>query len=280
MAMNINWYPGHMKKTKEEIEKNLKLVDIVLEIIDARIPESSRNPMLADILGDKPRMIIMNKADLADPKENQKWINKFKNEGIIALPINSKERIKVNRIYDTAKEVLKDKYKKHEERKIDNPLIRMMVVGVPNSGKSTFINNIAQRKGARVGNRPGVTQTKQWIKTNSNLQLLDTPGVLWPKFDEKTGLHLSYTNAIKDEVVSMEDLTLYFLKEIAKEYPENLKDRYGVDPNMEAIDIYEAIAKRRGAIIAGGDFDYTRTATIVLNDFRTGKLGRITLEKI
>ncbi|WP_296114156.1 ribosome biogenesis GTPase YlqF [uncultured Anaerococcus sp.] len=280
MALNINWYPGHMKKTKEEIEKNLKLVDIVLEIIDARIPESSRNPMLADILGDKPRMIIMNKADLADPKENQKWINKFKNEGIIALPINSKERIKVNRIYDTAKEVLKDKYKKHEERKIDNPLIRMMVVGVPNSGKSTFINNIAQRKGARVGNRPGVTQTKQWIKTNSNLQLLDTPGVLWPKFDEKTGLHLSYTNAIKDEVVSMEDLTLYFLKEIAKEYPENLKDRYGVDPNMEAIDIYEAIAKRRGAIIAGGDFDYTRTATIVLNDFRTGKLGRITLEKI
>ena len=236
--------------------------------------------MLDDILGDKPRMIIMNKADLADAKENQKWINKFKNEGIIALPINSKERIKVNRIYDTAKEVLKDKYKKHEERKIDNPLIRMMVVGVPNSGKSTFINNIAQRKGARVGNRPGVTQTKQWIKTNSNLQLLDTPGVLWPKFDEKTGLHLSYTNAIKDEVVSMEDLTLYFLKEIAKEYPENLKDRYGVDPNMEAIDIYEAIAKRRGAIIAGGDFDYTRTATIVLNDFRTGKLGRITLEKI
>lgn len=269
-----------MKKTKEEIEKNLKLVDIVLEIIDARIPESSRNPMLDDILGDKPRMIIMNKADLADPKENQKWINKFKNDGIIALPINSKERIKVNKIYDKAKDVLKDKFKKHEEKEIDNPLIRMMVVGVPNSGKSTFINNIAQRKGARVGNRPGVTQTKQWIKTNSNLQLLDTPGVLWPKFDEKTGLHLSYTNAIKDEVVSMEDLTLYFLKEIAKEYPENLKDRYGVDPNMEAIDIYEAIAKRRGAIIAGGDFDYTRTATIVLNDFRTGKLGRITLEKI
>ena len=280
MALNINWYPGHMKKTKEEIEKNLKLVDIVLEIIDARIPESSRNPMLDDILGDKPRMIIMNKADLADPKENQKWINKFKNDGIIALPINSKERIKVNKIYDKAKDVLKDKFKKHEEKEIDNPLIRMMVVGVPNSGKSTFINNIAQRKGARVGNRPGVTQTKQWIKTNSNLQLLDTPGVLWPKFDEKTGLHLSYTNAIKDEVVSMEDLTLYFLKEIAKEYPENLKDRYGVDPNMEAIDIYEAIAKRRGAIIAGGDFDYTRTATIVLNDFRTGKLGRITLEKI
>lgn len=280
MALNINWYPGHMKKTKEEIEKNLKLVDIVLEIIDARIPESSRNPMLDDILKDKPRLIIMNKVDLSDPKENQKWINKFKNDGIVAIPMNSKERINVGKIYDIAREILADKFKKHEEKDIDNPLIRMMIVGVPNSGKSTFINNVAQRKGARVGNRPGVTQAKQWIKTNSNLQLLDTPGVLWPKFDDRTGLHLSYTNAIKDEVVSIEDLTLYFLKEMAKEYPENLKERYGVDPTMEAIDIYEAIAKKRGAIIAGGDFDYTRTATIILNDFRSGKLGRITLEKI
>lgn len=280
MALNINWYPGHMKKTKEDIEKNLKLVDIVLEIIDARIPESSRNPMLDEILKDKPRMIIMNKSDLADPKENQRWINKFKNDGIIALPMNSKERINVGKIYDMAREILADKFKKYEEKEIENPIIRMMIVGVPNSGKSTFINNVAQRKGARVGNRPGVTQTKQWIKTNSNLQLLDTPGVLWPKFDDRTGLHLSYTNAIKDEILNIEDLTLYFLRELAESYPENLKERYGVDPSMEAIDIYEAIAKRRGAIIAGGDFDYTRTATIILNDFRTGKLGRITLEKI
>lgn len=280
MALNINWYPGHMKKTKEDIEKNLKLVDIVLEIIDARIPESSRNPMLDDILKDKPRMIIMNKSDLADSKENQRWINKFKNDGIIALPMNSKEKINVGKIYDMAREILADKFKKYEEKEIENPIIRMMIVGVPNSGKSTFINNVANRKGARVGNRPGVTQTKQWIKTNSNLQLLDTPGVLWPKFDDRTGLHLSYTNAIKDEILNIEDLTLYFLKEMAEEYPENLKERYGVDPTMEAIDIYEAIAKRRGAIISGGDFDYTRTATIILNDFRTGKLGRITLEKI
>lgn len=280
MALNINWYPGHMKKTKEDIEKNLKLVDIVLEIIDARIPESSRNPMLDDILKDKPRMIIMNKSDLADPKENQRWINKFKNDGIIALPMNSKEKINVGKIYDMARKILADKFRKYEEKEIENPIIRMMIVGVPNSGKSTFINNVANRKGARVGNRPGVTQTKQWIKTNSNLQLLDTPGVLWPKFDDRTGLHLSYTNAIKDEILNIEDLTLYFLKEMAEEYPENLKERYGVDPTMEAIDIYEAIAKRRGAIISGGDFDYTRTATIILNDFRTGKLGRITLEKI
>ena len=280
MALNINWYPGHMKKTKEEIVKNLKLVDIVLEIIDARIPESSRNPMLDEILADKPRMIIMNKSDLADPKENQKWINKFKNDGIIALPMNSKEKINTKRIYDQAREVLKEKFEKNKEKEIENPLIRMMIVGIPNSGKSTFINNVSQKKGARVGNRPGVTQTKQWIKTNSNLQLLDTPGVLWPKFDDRTGLHLSFTNAIKDEILNIEDLTLYFLREMAEEYPENLKERYGIDPTMEAIDIYEAIAKKRGAIISGGDFDYTRTATIILNDFRTGKLGRITLEKL
>ena len=280
MALNINWYPGHMKKTKEEIVKNLKLVDIVLEIIDARIPESSRNPMLDEILADKPRMIIMNKSDLADPKENQKWINKFKKDGIIALPMNSKEKINTKRIYDQAREVLKEKFEKNKEKEIENPLIRMMIVGIPNSGKSTFINNVSQKKGARVGNRPGVTQTKQWIKTNSNLQLLDTPGVLWPKFDDRTGLHLSFTNAIKDEILNIEDLTLYFLREMAEEYPENLKERYGVDPNTEAIDIYEAIAKKRGAIIGGGDFDYTRTATIILNDFRSGKLGRISLEKL
>lgn len=280
MTMNINWFPGHMKKTKELIIDNLKLVDIVLEIIDGRIPKSSRNPMLDEIIADKPRMIIMNKSDLSDPVYNKEWIQKFKDEGIPAIAMNSKDKVPVDKIYREAKNLLGEKFKKNEEKNIDNPLIRMMIVGVPNSGKSTFINKVSKKKGARVGNRPGITQTKQWIKTGSNIQLLDTPGVLWPKFEEKIGLHLSFTNAIKDEILNIEDLTLYFLKEMAKEYPENLKERYGVDPSSEAIDIYEAIAKKRGAIIAGGDFDYTRTASIILNDFRTGKLGRITLEKL
>ena len=277
--MNINWYPGHMKKTKEDIENNLKLVDIVLEIIDARIPDSSRNPMLDEILGDKPRMVILNKSDLADKDLNKAWINKFKKDGIPSTLMNSKEVINTKRIYDLAKETLSEKFAKNEAKNIENPTIRMMIVGIPNAGKSTFINNVAKRKGAGVGNRPGVTKSKQWIKTGSNIELLDTPGVLWPKFDEETGLHLSYTHAIKDEVLNIEDLTLKFLEQIKEDYPESLEERYGVDSNLPALEIYEAIAKKRGAVTKGGDFDYTRTANIILTDFRSGKLGRITLER-
>lgn len=279
MTMNINWFPGHMKKTKEIIINNLKLVDVVLEIIDSRIPISSRNPMIDEIVADKPRMIIMNKSDLSDPEENKKWAKKFREEGIPALLMNSKENVPVDKIYKEARTLLKDKFEKNEKKNIDNPMIRMMIVGVPNSGKSTFINKVSKKKGAKVGNRPGITQTKQWIKTGSNIQLLDTPGILWPKFEEKIGLHLSFTNAIKDEVLNIEDLTLKFLEEMKENNPEALVDRYGVDPALPALEIYEAIAKKRGAIISGGDFDYTRTANIILNDFRSGKLGKITLEK-
>lgn len=279
MTMNINWFPGHMKKTKEIIINNLKLVDVVLEIIDSRIPISSRNPMIDEIVADKPRMIIMNKSDLSDPEENKKWVKKFREEGIPALLMNSKENVPVDKIYKEARTLLRDKFEKNEKNNIDNPMIRMMIVGVPNSGKSTFINKVSKKKGAKVGNRPGITQTKQWIKTDSNIQLLDTPGILWPKFEEKIGLHLSFTNAIKDEVLNIEDLTLKFLEEMKENNPDALVDRYGVDPALPALEIYEAIAKKRGAIISGGDFDYTRTANIILNDFRSGKLGKITLEK-
>lgn len=279
MTMNINWFPGHMKKTKEIIIDNLKLVDVVLEIIDSRIPISSRNPMIDEIVADKPRMIIMNKSDLSDPEENKKWVKKFRDEGIPALLMNSKENVPVDKIYKEARTLLKEKFEKNEKMNIDNPMIRMMIVGVPNSGKSTFINKVSKKKGAKVGNRPGITQTKQWIKTSSNIQLLDTPGILWPKFEEKIGLHLSFTNAIKDEVLNIEDLTLKFLEEMKENNPEALVERYGIDPALPALEIYEAIAKKRGAIISGGDFDYTRTANIILNDFRSGKLGKITLEK-
>ena len=279
MAMNINWYPGHMKKTKEEIQNNLKLVDIVLEIIDARIPDSSRNPMLDEILGDKPRLIIMNKADLADSGINKMWIDKFKEEKVPAILINSKEKINVSKIYDLAKAELREKFQRNEEKNIEDKTIRMMIVGVPNAGKSTFINNVSKRKSANVGNKPGITRTKQWIRTKENIDLLDTPGVLWPKFDEETGLNLSYTHAIKDEILNIEDLTLKFIEKMKELYPENLEKRYGIDSSKEALEIYEDIAKKRGAILRGGDFDYTRCANLILTDFRTGKLGRISLER-
>ena len=277
--MNINWYPGHMKKTKEEIINSLKLVDIVLEVIDARIPESSRNPLISEITEKKDRIIIMNKTDLSDPTENEKWIKKFADSGIKAIKMNSKEKINTRQIYNIAKEILKEKFIKNEEKNIENENIRMMVVGVPNSGKSTFINNIAKRKGAKVGNRPGVTQQKQWIKTKEKILLLDTPGVLWPKLEGDSGLHLSFTNAIKDEILNVEELCLKFLEFMKESYPENLKERYKMDPTMTPIEIYDQIGLKRGAIIGKGEVDYTRCANLIFNDFRSGKLGRITIEK-
>lgn len=277
--MNINWYPGHMKKTKEEIKNSLKLVDIVLEVIDARIPKSSRNPLISEITEKKDRIIIMNKTDLSDPVENEKWIKKFADDGIKAIKMNAKEKINTKEIYNIAKEILSEKFKKNEEKNIENENIRMMVVGIPNSGKSTFINNIAKRKGARVGNRPGVTQQKQWIKTKENILLLDTPGVLWPKFEGQTGLNLSFTNAIKDEILNIEELCLKFIEFMKESYPKNLEERYKIDSNKTALEIYEEIGIKRGAIIRKGEIDYTRCANLIFNDFRSGKLGRITIEK-
>lgn len=277
--MNINWYPGHMKKTKEEIINSLKLVDIVLEVIDARIPKSSRNPLISEITEKKDRIIIMNKTDLSDPVENEKWIKKFADDGIKAIKMNSKEKINTKEIYNIAKEILSEKFKKNDEKNIENENIRMMVVGVPNSGKSTFINNIAKRKGARVGNRPGVTQQKQWIKTNENILLLDTPGVLWPKLEGDSGLHLSFTNAIKDEILNIEELCLKFIEFMKESYPKNLEERYKIDADKSALEIYEEIGIKRGAIIRKGEVDYTRCANLIFNDFRSGKLGRITIEK-
>lgn len=277
--MNINWYPGHMKKTKEEIKNSLKLIDIVLEVIDARIPKSSRNPLISEITEKKDRIIIMNKTDLSDPIENEKWIKKFADDGIKAIKMNAKEKINTKEIYNIAKEILFEKFKKNEEKSIENENIRMMVVGIPNSGKSTFINNIAKRKGARVGNRPGVTQQKQWIKTKENILLLDTPGVLWPKFDGQTGLNLSFTNAIKDEILNIEELCLKFIEFMKEFYPKNLAERYKIDSNKTALEIYEEIGIKRGAIIRKGEVDYTRCANLIFNDFRSGKLGRITIEK-
>lgn len=278
--MNINRYPGHMDKTRRDIIESLKLVDLVGEVIDARIPISSKNPLLDEIIGDKPRIILMNKEDMADEGQNQKWLESFKKKGLPALKLNSRKPIRTQKIYDLSKDILGEKFEKQREKNMDGETIKMMVVGVPNSGKSTFINNVSKKKGTKVGNKPGVTRQKQWIRTDSSLMLLDTPGILRPKFDEKTGLSLSYTGAIRDEILNIDEIALRFLENIKEAYPESLSERYGVDPKGQAIEIYEEIAKKRGAILRGGEVDYERAANIILTDFRNGKLGRITLERL
>ncbi|MDO5026301.1 MAG: ribosome biogenesis GTPase YlqF [Tissierellia bacterium] len=279
--MNINWYPGHMKVALDKIRASLKTVDLVCEVVDARIPISSRNPIIDTILKDFPRMIILNKADMADPVENQKWIDFFKKQGIKALEFNSLNDRKTDRIYGAAREILKDKFEKREKKDISSNLIKMMVVGIPNVGKSSFINNLSKKKGAKTGNKPGVTKMNQWIKTDSDILLLDTPGVLWPKLDTPDkGMSLAFTGAIKDENLDLENLCLEFIKVINKESKSYLRDRYGVDTDKKALEIMEDIAMKTGAILKGREIDYFRVSNIILDDFRKVRIGRITLEKV
>lgn len=282
MNMNINWYPGHMKKTLDIMKKSLKMVDIVVEIIDARIPISSRNPIIDEILENKPRVILMNKKDLADDRETRKWIEHFERQGHKTVLINSLTGDGINLVEKACRSQLEDKFAKLKEKQIQSEVIRLMVVGIPNVGKSTFINKIAKRKSARVGNKPGVTRNQQWIKIRGNMELLDTPGVLWPKFeDQEVGLHLAYTGAIKDEIMDSENLAFYLIKDLMKLDPKYIEDRYDIDSEgMENIDIMDAIARRRGFILRGNEIDYLRTANTVLDEFRSGMLGKITLETV
>lgn len=278
--MNINWYPGHMKVALDKIRSSLKMVDIVCEIVDARIPISSRNPVIDTILKDFPRLIILNKADMADPTENKKWIDYFNSQGIKAIEFNALTDKKTGKIYNAAREILKEKFELREKKDINSDLIKMMVVGIPNVGKSTFINNVSKRKGTKTGNRPGVTKINQWIKTDSDLLLLDTPGVLWPKLDTPdNGMSLAFTGAIKDENLDLENLCLELIKVINKESKSPLKERYGVDTDKEALEIMEDIARKTGAILRGNEIDYFRVSNIIFDDFRKVRIGRITLEK-
>lgn len=279
--MNINWYPGHMKVALEKIRASLKMVDIVCEIVDARIPISSRNPVIDTILKDFPRIIILNKTDMADPVENKKWIEHFQSKGIRAVEFNSLMDRKTDKLYNISREILKDKFELKQKKDINSDLIKMMIVGIPNVGKSTFINNVSRRKGAKTGNKPGVTKLNQWIKTDSDLLLLDTPGVLWPKLDTPDkGMSLAFTGAIKDENLDIENLCLALIKVINNESLDYLNDRYGVDTGKMPLEIMEDIAKKTGAILRGNEIDYFRVSNIIIDDFRKVRLGRITLEKV
>ena len=281
--MNINWYPGHMKKTMDNIRASLKLVDIVGEIIDARIPISSKNPVIDDVLKDKPRIMILNKSDMADENETKKWLSYYRKQGYGAVVVDALHSKGLDKIYSVAKEMLADKFKKLEEKNLSAKTIRMMIVGIPNVGKSTFINSISKRKSAKIGDRPGVTKQVQWIKTKNDLELLDTPGVLWPKFeDERIGLHLAFTGAIKDEIMDIENLAFRFIDELNKKDVNILKNRYNLSEDFyeETIFLMDEIGRNRGAILKKNEIDYFKVANLVFDDFRKVKLGRITLETV
>ena len=281
--ININWYPGHIKKTMDNIRLSLKLVDIVGEIIDSRIPISSKNPVIDDVLKDKPRIMILNKSDMADENETKKWLSYYRKKGYGAVVVDALHSKGLDKIYSVAKEMLADKFKKLEEKNLSAKTIRMMIVGIPNVGKSTFINSISKRKSAKIGDRPGVTKQVQWIKTKNDLELLDTPGVLWPKFeDESSGLHLAFTGAIKDEIMDIENLAFRFIDELNKRDINILKNRYNLseDSYEDTLYLMDEIGRNRGAILKKNEIDYFKVANLVFDDFRKVKLGRITLETV
>ena len=279
--MTINWFPGHMAKTRREIEENLRLVDVVIEMRDARIIRSSRNPDVEDICGVKPRIILLNKSDLAEENITALWIKYLSVDNIRVLPVNCHTGQGLKNIKTEMNRLLKEKHDRMKKKGISKITDRAMVIGVPNVGKSSLINKLAKNKIAKVGDRPGVTKSKQWIKTKLGIELMDTPGILWPKLESReTRLNLAYTGAIKDEIVDMEELALNLVKFLKKYYPDRLEKRYKLDKLSEnPADNIENIARKRGAIISGGRVDYNRVSVLILDEFRGGKLGSISLER-
>ena len=279
--MAINWFPGHMVKTKREIQNNLKLVDAVIEIRDARIPKSSKNPDIDTLCAGKPRVILLNKSDLTDPKVTKAWKESLTNDETIVLEVNALKGEGLNAIKPALLKLLKEKHDRLKAKGLAKITTRAMVVGIPNVGKSTFINKMAKNNIAKTGDRPGVTKNKQGIKTKLGIELMDTPGVLWPKFeDEIVGLNLAFTGATKDEIMDTEELALKLVERLQETNPEELMTRYKLTELHEnPLDNLDAIARKRGAIMAGNQIDYNRIAGIILDEFRGGKIGKISLEK-
>ena len=281
--MNIQWYPGHMTKTRRQMEADLKHVDIVVEIIDARIPIASRNPDIDQLMAGKPRLIVLNREDQADPVQNKIWAAHFRRQGHVVLETDAKTGTGIKQFSNTIQIALKDQIAKWREKGQVGRPVRAMIVGVPNVGKSTFINKVAHKKSAKAGDRPGVTRGKQWVNVDRSLDLLDTPGILWPKFeDERTGLYLAFTGAVKDDIIDIETLGFHFIAILAQRYRETIETRYKMefDPTLEGWQLLEQTAKKRGFLMAGGTYDIERMARILLDEYRGGKLGRFTLETV
>ena len=279
--MNIQWYPGHMTKTRRMIAENLKYVDIVAEVIDARIPIASRNPDLDELVGGKPRVVILNRADQADPAASRLWGSFFRDRGIAVLECDARSGAGVKQFSPVMRGALKDQIARWKEKGQVGRPVRAMVVGIPNVGKSTFINKVAKRKSAKASDRPGVTRGKQWITVDQGLELLDTPGILWPKFEDETiGMHLAFTGAVRDAIMDVETLAFHLVELLARRCPEALTARFKIVPEegMSGWDLLEQGARKRGFLISGGEVDLERMANILLDEFRGGKLGRITLE--
>lgn len=278
--MSYQWYPGHMTKARRMMQENIKLIDLVIELVDARIPISSRNPDIDELGKGKSRIILLNKSDLADPVWNKKWVEYFAAKGIGVLEINSRTGMGIKSIQGLVQEVCKEKIERDRKRGIVNRPVRAMVVGIPNVGKSTFINSFAGKACAKTGNKPGVTKGKQWIRLNKGLELLDTPGILWPKFeDQQVGLHLAMIGSINDEILNVEELALSVIDYLTAEYPGTLEKRFGFEGMTDRVEILGEIARVRGCLKKGNELDYEKAARLLMDDFRSGKLGRITLEK-
>ena len=278
--MNIQWYPGHMTKTRRQMEADLKQVDAVCEILDARIPISSRNPDIDSICGSKPRIVILNRMDLADPVATKQWISYFRGKGMAAIATDCKTKRGINEFQPAVRSVLKEKIERDMARGMKRSL-RVMIVGIPNVGKSTLINQISGRKGAKAENRPGVTRGKQWVTVEGGLLLLDTPGILWPKFeDPNVGMALAFTGAVKEDVIDVEELACRLFSLLWQRYPESVKARYGIEmpEDAQGYELLEAAGKKRGYLLARGEINTERMAKVLVDEYRSGKLGKLTFE--
>ena len=278
--MQFQWYPGHMTKAKRQMQEDIKLIDLVIELVDARIPLSSRNPDIDELGKNKARLIIMNISDLSDENQNKEWAAYFKKMGYYVVGLDARTKTGMKTVTNVVMEACKEKIERDRRRGILNRPVRAMVVGIPNVGKSTFINSYAGKACAKTGNKPGVTKGKQWIRLNKNLELLDTPGILWPKFeDQMVGLRLALIGAIKDEILNIDELSLELIKVLTRDYAGILTDRYGVDETQTPVKILEQIAENRKCISRGNELDYSKAAALLIDEFRGGRLGKITLEK-